>query len=62
MISYPSSEFSVYVSKIFTLDFTAKMQKKEPLIHISYFQLKRLIYLLCNNVVKPVEQIRDVGR
>lgn len=45
--------FIAYVSKIFTVEFTAKMQKAEPLIHILYSQLKRLIYLLCSNIVKP---------
>lgn len=49
----PSLEFIVYVAKMFTVEFTAKMQKKQPLIHILYSQLKRLIYLLCNNEVKP---------
>jgi len=46
-------EFIIYSSKIFTSEFTCKMQNNEPLIHILYSQLKKLIYILCSNIIKP---------
>ena len=46
-------EFVVFTAKIFTTEFTLKLQLKEPLIHILYSQLKKLLYLLCSNILKP---------
>lgn len=48
-----SLEFIIYSSKIFTSKFICKMQNNEPLIHILYSQLKKLIYILCSNIIKP---------
>lgn len=46
-------EFIVYSSKIFTSEYTCRMQNDEPLIHILYSQLRKLIYILCSNIIKP---------
>lgn len=46
-------QFIVYSAKIFTSEFTLLFQKEEPLIHVLYSQLRKLILLLLSNVVKP---------
>ena len=45
-------EFTVYLSKIFTNEFTLKIQTGAPLIHILYSQISKLIYILYSNVIK----------
>lgn len=42
----------VYLSKIFTTEFTLIMQKEEPLIQVLYVQLKKLLLLLLSSVTK----------
>lgn len=45
--------FVVYISDIFTREFTLLFQKEEPLIHILYKQLEKLIKILLSSVLKP---------
>lgn len=45
-------QFIQYIAKIFTVEFTLLMQKEEPLIHILYSQLKKLIIILLSNFIK----------
>lgn len=44
--------FAVFLSKIYTKNFTELMQREEPLIHILYQQLEKIIKLLMSNFLK----------
>ena len=44
-------EFTSYTAELFRSNFTALMQKPEPLIHILYPQLKKIVFLLLSSLI-----------
>lgn len=55
-------KFISHWSKIFAKTFTKFMQRKEPLVHLIYARLEKLIMIIATSVIKPKLEIQEKRR